>query len=85
MAHRRVSGVTYTDIDETGEAVLYKPSVQQAVVVNATASIVWLLCDGYRDPGDLARIMSETLKTTVPVGDVATVLDELCSLGVLER
>ena len=83
MPHRRRSNVTFTEIEETGEAVLFIPAEQRAVVVNATAAIVWLLCNGERDAAALAAELGTAIGSAVPVDDVREILDQLTAEGVL--
>jgi len=84
MAYRRAEGVTYTDIEETGEAVLYVAEEERAIVVNGTAAIVWLLCDGTREPSEVARIMAGGLDGEVPPDHVMEIAEKLRLLGALE-
>ena len=83
MPYRRRSNVTFTEVEETGEAVLFIPAEQRAVVVNATAAIVWLLCNGERDAAALAAELGTTTGSAVPIDDVPRILDHLTAEGVL--
>lgn len=85
MPHRRRTNVTFTEIEETGEAVLFIPAEQRAVVVNATAAIVWLLCNGERDAAALTAELTAAAGKVVPVDDVRRILDQLTAEGVLHR
>lgn len=85
MPLRRRNNVTFTEIEETGEAVLFIPDEQRAVVVNATAAIIWLLCNGLRDAGALAAELAATTGAEVLVDDVLRILDNLVSEGVLSE
>jgi hypothetical protein len=83
MPLRRRNNVTFTEIEETGEAVLFIPAEQRAVVVNATAAIVWLLCNGERDAAALAAELGTATGKAIPVDDVRSILDQLTAEGVL--
>ena len=80
--HRR-RNVTFTEIEETGEAVLFVPAEQRAVVVNATAAVIWLHCNGERDAAALAAELGAATGSVVPIDDVRRLLDDLAAEGVL--
>jgi len=85
MPYRRRSNVTFTEVEETGEAVLFIPAEQRAVVINATAAVVWLLCNGERDAAALAAELGAATGSTVPIDDVRRILEQLTAEGVLLR
>mgnify|MGYP001488311607 CR=1 FL=1 len=83
MPPQRHNNVTFTEIEETGEAVLFTPAEQRAVVVNATAAIVWLLCNGERDAAALTAELTTATGRAVPVDDIRRIIDHLIAEGVL--
>lgn len=85
MPPRRRNNVTFTEIEETGEAVLFIPDEQRAVVVNAAAAIIWLLCNGLRDADDLAAELGAATGSAIPRDDVLRILDDLAAEGVLSE
>jgi hypothetical protein len=46
---RRLSRLTHSDVESTGESVVYDPETDKATVLNPVAAAIWLLCDGTRD------------------------------------
>ncbi len=49
-------GVEELDVD--GNVSLYHPTLDQALVLNQTASDVWRLCDGEHTPEDIVDLLA---------------------------
>jgi hypothetical protein len=54
---QRKSGVLLEEI--AGEFVFFDPASSQISYGNATAALVWRLCDGTRTPEDIAALLSD--------------------------
>ena len=51
------SGFELEEID--GELLLYSPSSTRSVYMNSTASIIWRLCDGNQNVGEIIELLKE--------------------------
>lgn len=67
---------------EEGSA-LYHPGAERVVDLNATATLVLRLCDGERDVAAIAELLTEAYPDDGVAADVARVVSELVSAGVL--
>jgi hypothetical protein len=68
------------------EVLLYHPGQTKAVYLNETASLVWNLCDGTRDPAEIVELLQEAFPEAVDqiAADVDRVLQEFASHGAIE-
>jgi hypothetical protein len=67
-----------------GEVLLYHPRHTRAVYLNATAAVVWGLCDGSRPVGEIVRILAESYPDAMSLtDDVLSTVDQLRESGVL--
>ena len=69
------------------EILLYDPSTDKVHTLNATASLIWNLCDGKHSLGEIKRAIYEnfSIKETMEVEkDILENLKELQELGLLE-
>jgi hypothetical protein len=75
--------LTTAELD--GETVVYDPSNGQVHQLNATATLVWSLCDGERSVDDLARLVAESY--AIPLdearGDVAELVAGLLAANLV--
>ncbi len=53
-----VDGYRVEEID--GELLLYHPQSTATVYMNNTAALVWQLCDGQREVGEIVEILGES-------------------------
>lgn len=89
MTPRRRDELNYSDIEDTGEAVLVSPATERAVVLNPTAAAIWLLCDGKRDEAAIAAELAADLGEAAPPltrleQDVRTVLQDFVQNELVE-
>ncbi len=54
---RTADGFELEEID--GEILLYSPSSTRSVYLNATASLIWRLCDGSVSVGDIVHQLED--------------------------
>jgi hypothetical protein len=68
-----------------GELLLYDPRETRAVYLNATAAIVWGLCDGSRSVLEIIRVIEASYPDAGAnlTNDVLQALDQLQENGVL--
>lgn len=80
---RRAEGVTEHTVD--GELVLYDPVRQRVHVLNASAAVIWQLCDGTRTRNDFATALAWAWPEARSDfhADVADILRELEAEGLL--
>jgi Coenzyme PQQ synthesis protein D (PqqD) len=76
------------DVDEEyleGELLLYHRGDTRAVYLNATATIIWLLCDGQRSVREIVDLIHESYPDAKPelADDVLGTLNSLCDSHVL--
>ncbi len=83
MPPRRSPRVTYSDIEATGGAALFVPEEERTVIVNATAAIVWLLCNGSRSATDIASEFRAATGFDPPLTDIDRILSDLVAQRVL--
>jgi len=83
---KRAEDVTCRDLDDGSLAVL-SPTGERMLVLNATASAVWELCDGKRDTCTISTILSEAMSAVDQnvSSDVQSVLNDLHEAGVVEE
>ena len=69
------------------EFVLYDDNVDRLHVLNRSAREIWLLCDGTRSHEDIAAELCERFDVDLETarGDVAQTVDELTTLGLVNR
>ena len=66
------------------EVLLYHPQHTRAVYLNATAALVWGLCDGNRSAREIIRIIGESYPDAFGLTeDVLKTLEQLRENGVL--
>jgi pyrroloquinoline quinone biosynthesis protein D len=67
-----------------GEVLLYHPWQTRAVYLNATAAVIWGLCDGNRSVREIIRVIGESYPGAATLtDDVLVTLKELQENGVL--
>ena len=70
------------------EWVLYDPGTDLLHVLNATAALVWSVCDGSRSEDEIAREVSELLddppELAAVLADVRAVIEDFREKGLLE-
>jgi hypothetical protein len=67
-----------------GEVLLYDPQYTCAVYLNATAALIWGLCDGKRSIAEIIRLIGESYPDAGdPTREVIAALSELRESGVL--
>jgi hypothetical protein len=67
-----------------GELLLYHPRQTRAVYLNATAALVWGLCDGSRSLGEIVRVIGESYPDASSLtDDVLSTVEQLRESGVL--
>jgi len=79
MFPRRSRRAAWRSVD--GEVVIADPVSSTAFVLNVSAGAAWLLADGSRDRGEIARLLGLDSGGTGPLG---AVLDELAAAGLVE-
>ncbi len=79
----RVSGITEYEVED--ELVLYDPRNDHAHVLNATAAVVWWMCDGEHSVDQIVAELADLYDTESSriAGDVSTVLKDLASSGLI--
>jgi hypothetical protein len=85
---RRFAHLMHSDIEATGESVVYNPSTDKATVLNPVAAAIWLLCDGTRDQAAICDELEQDLEKRVTRArlceDLQKVLREFVCEGLLE-
>lgn len=68
-----------------GELLLYVPDATKAIYLNATAAVIWGLCDGKRSLNELISILAETYPEAGAdlSGQVQDALAQLVQLDVI--
>ncbi|RMF04853.1 MAG: PqqD family protein [Chloroflexi bacterium] len=68
------------------ELLLYHPGRTAIIYCNATASLVWQLCDGNRTIGEMIDLLSAAYEQPAEVikADVFSVLEEFCRHGAVQ-
>lgn len=69
------------------EMLLYNRDKTQAVFLNATAALIWRLCDGERSVGTIRHLLQEAYPEDADTiaQDIRKALDHLLDGAVLER
>lgn len=69
-----------------GEILLYSPRNAAGIWLNATASLVWGLCDGRRTIGEIVDVLRGTYPAAADQlsADVEGALGELAALGAID-
>lgn len=78
-----VEGYRIEEMD--GELLLYHPQSTATVYMNNTAALVWQLCDGAREVGEIIEILAESFPES-GAGlrrDVVTAIESFKSQGAL--
>ena len=71
------------EIDD--ELLLYHPAKTRAVYLNATAALVWQLCDSKRSVSDIVTLLQENYPESEDIRtDVENTLQELSDNGAVE-
>ncbi len=68
-----------------GEVLLYDPRQTRATYLNATAALVWGLCDGRRSVGEIIKLLAENYPDAPAslTDDVLVALRQLHESGLL--
>jgi porphobilinogen deaminase len=79
-----VPGVVTEDLNE--ELCLYRPDVDEVLVLNSSAADVWRLSDGASSVERISTLLGASYRRDVHSirGDVETVIEELVSRGFLQ-
>ena len=71
------------EIDD--ELLLYHPAKTRAVYLNATAALVWQLCDSKRTVSEIVMLLEENYPDSEDIrSDVESTLQELSENGAVE-
>lgn len=79
----RAPGYLVSPLDD--ELLLYRPDATQAMYVNATASVIWGLCDGSHTVAEITALLREAYPaaaSSIPA-DVEATLAEFSRHGAL--
>jgi len=81
----RIADVAH-EVQETGDVVVFDAAGNRLLLLNDVGAAVWLLVDGVRTPGEIARVILETLPADPAQveRDVQQFLDTLAGHGVIE-
>jgi len=80
---RRVGGYRIETLDD--EILLYNPAQTRVIALNASASLVWQLCDGTRSRSEIVALISEAYPEADAVAaDVDELLATLRGAGAIE-
>ena len=68
-----------------GELLLYLPNAKRAIYLNATAAVIWALCDGQRNSGEIVSMLAESYPEAqaTMAAQVHEALNHLSGLGVV--
>ena len=68
------------------ELLLYHPVKTQAVHLNATATLIWRLCDGQRTIAEIRRLLQDTYALSVDqaIQDIDATLEQFSECGAIE-
>lgn len=79
----RVPGVRLEAVD--GELLLYRPGATRLVRLNASAALVWELCDGQRSIAEIAEALAAAYPDHAAAisDDVSDMLQRLADEGVV--
>lgn len=80
---RPVAGYDIEEMD--GEVVIYHPATEAIYYCNATAALIFRLCDGTRDLGTIVKLLQDAYPDAASQieRDVHTTIDELSRHGAL--
>ena len=79
----RVAGYRMETLDD--EVLLYNPVQQRVIALNATAALVWRLCDGTRSRSEIVTLIGEAYPDAGTIAaDVDELLATLRSAGAIE-
>ncbi len=83
---RPVAAETCVSRDLGEELLVYDPDGDQVHVLNEVAREIFLLCDGSRNPADIAAELTERflVERAQALADVNETLDRLIGLGLLQ-
>jgi hypothetical protein len=77
-----VGGLEVNEADDG--LVVYDPATEMVHHLNASAALIFELCDGWRDPDAIARILGEAYGlTTPPRGEALEGLRDLRERGLI--
>lgn len=80
---RRVDGYRMETLDD--EVLLYNPAQTRIIALNATAVLVWQLCDGTRSRAEIVALISEAYPEAGSIAaDVDDLLATLSGAGAVE-
>ena len=82
---RRAASIVH-EVGEDGDVVVFDGRGNRLLLLNDVGAAVWLLLDGRRSVGDIARVITETLPgdPAVVERDVEAFLDTLVEHAVIE-
>ncbi len=80
---RREPGYRLETIDD--ELLLFHPATTRIVYCNATAGLIWRLCDGERTVGEMIALLAEAYPEAAATlaADVEKALEQLCACGAI--
>lgn len=69
-----------------GEMLLHHPGQTQTLYLNETAAIIWQLCDGQRNVGEIVELLKENFPKVAGTieGDVMETLEQIKEFGGIE-
>lgn len=80
---RQRDGLLLQELDD--EVLLYDPQQTRAVYMNATATLVWGLCDGTNSVAEIVRLLEESFPETAGLAaDVRNTLDRFAEHGAID-
>ena len=83
---KRIAGVVSREMPD-GETVILSPDSSRAIVLNATGSVIWQLCDGRSSVEEIASFICENTRDAqveAVTKDVSTMVTELHRAGLIE-
>ena len=80
---QREPGYRLETIDD--ELLLFHPTTTRIVYCNATAGLIWRLCDGERTVGEMVALLAEAYPEAAQTlaADVEKALEQLCACGAI--
>lgn len=80
---RQRDGLLLQELDD--EVLLYDPRQTRAVYMNATATLIWGLCDGSNSVAEIVRLLEESFPETGDLAaDVRDTLDRFAQYGAID-
>ena len=67
------------------EVLIYDLTTDKAHCLNRTSAFIWRNCDGERSAGEIAELLEQELKSSVPMEVVMLGLEELAVHGLLQE